>query len=81
MAPHHVLARELDLVRVEAAHCRYGQLTAGRAGRVGLTHRFDAGVQRSVFGMYLSQGGGGRRGRYVAVWSGPGFSVRLPGRP
>jgi hypothetical protein len=45
---------ELDLVRVEAAHGRGGHLTARRAGRVGLFHH---GVQRSVFGIYLGQGG------------------------
>ena len=46
---------ELDLVRVEAVHGRCGQLAAGRAGRVGLIHRFDARVQRRVFGMHLGQ--------------------------
>ena len=53
-------------MRVEAAHGRRGQLTAGRAGRVGLLHRCDTGVQRRVFGMHLGQGGGGLGGRDVA---------------
>jgi hypothetical protein len=51
---------ELDLVQVQAVHGRRGQLTARRAGRMGLIHRFDAGVQRRVFGMHLGKGVGGR---------------------
>ncbi len=57
---------EPDLVRVEAVHGRRGQLAAGRAGRVGLIHRIDAGVQRRMFGMHLGQGSGELGGRDVA---------------
>ena len=59
-------------MRIQAAHGRLSQLTAGRAGRVRLIHRFDAGVQRCVFGMHLGQGGISRRGRVFvsrAKWS------------
>src|SRR6266851_2291811 len=56
---------ELDLVRVQAAHGRYGQLTARRAGRVRLGYRFGGRVQRGVLGEHLGQRGGAVRGRDV----------------
>ena len=56
---------ELDLVRVQAAHGSYGQLTAWRAGRVRLVHRFGGRVQRGVLGEHLAQRGGAVGGRDV----------------
>ena len=56
---------ELDLVRVQAAHGRQGEVTAWRAGRVRLGYRFGGRVQRGVLGVHLGQRGGAVRGRDV----------------
>jgi hypothetical protein len=56
---------ELDLVRIQAAHGRRGQLTAWRAGRVRLGYRFGGRIQRGVLGEHVRQRGGAVRGRDV----------------
>src|SRR6266851_1250321 len=56
---------ELDLVRVQAAHGSYGELAAGRAGRVRVGYRFGGRVQRGVLGEHLGQRGGAVGGRDV----------------
>ena len=56
---------EPDLVRVQAAHGRYGQRTAWRAGRIRLGYRFGGRVQRGVLGEHLGQRGSAVGGRDV----------------
>ena len=56
---------ELDLVRVQAAHGRHGEVTAWRTGRVGLGDRLGGRVQRGMLGVHLGQRGGAVRGRDV----------------
>src|ERR1700730_15132309 len=53
---------ELDLVRVQAAHGSYGELTAWRAGRVRVGYRFGGRIQRGVLGEHVGQRGGAVRG-------------------
>ena len=63
--PASARLHELDLVRVQAAHGSYGQLTAWRAGRVRLGYRFGGRVQHGVLGEHLGQRAGAVRRRDV----------------
>jgi hypothetical protein len=53
---------ELNLVRVQAAHGRHGELTAWRADRVRLGDRLGGRVQRGMLGVHAGQRGGAIRG-------------------